>query len=343
MADAYACWLDAPGRASIRPVRLPDPGPDEVRVRTLFTGVSRGTETLVFTGRVPPDQYKPMRAPFQEGDFPGPVKYGYLNVGVVEEGPPELVGRTVFCLYPHQTRYVVPAAAVVPVPDGVPPCRAVLAGAVETAVNALWDAAPLVGDRVAVVGAGMVGCAAAVLLSRIPGVRVQLVDVDPAKAGVARAIGVDFALPAAAAGGDCDLVVHASATAEGLATSLSLLACEGTVVELSWYGDGVVRVPLGGAFHSRRLTVRASQVGTVSPARQHRRTHAERLALALSLLADPVFDALVTGESTFDQLPGVLSRLARGELRAVCHRVRYGAHEPHPWRARRRELATCTA
>src|SRR5215470_7490994 len=211
-ADAHAFWLRAPGIGEIRPVRLPSPGPDEVMVRAVRSGISRGTETLVFRGGVPANQYAAMRAPFQEGDFPGPVKYGYLNVGAVEEGPAELRGRTVFCLYPHQTAYVVPAAAVTVVPDGVPATRAVLAGTVETAVNALWDAAPLLGDRVTVIGAGMVGCAVAALLARYPGARVQLVDVDASRAEVARALGVNFALPADAQGGR-DLVVHASATA----------------------------------------------------------------------------------------------------------------------------------
>src|SRR5919199_109196 len=193
--DAHAFWLRGPGRGEIRPCALPEPGSGDVVVRTLRSGVSRGTETLVFRGGVPPSQYAAMRAPFQEGDFPGPVKYGYLNVGAVEHGPPELRGRTVFCLYPHQTAYVVPSHAVTVVPEEVPPARAVLAGTVETAVNALWDAAPLVGDRVTVVGAGMVGCCVAALLARFPGVRVELVDTDPDRAGVAKALGVPFAPP----------------------------------------------------------------------------------------------------------------------------------------------------
>jgi threonine dehydrogenase-like Zn-dependent dehydrogenase len=291
-------------------------------VRTLRSGISRGTETLVFRGAVPPDQYADMRAPFQDGEFPGPVKYGYLNVGTVEEGPAELCGRTVFCLYPHQTAYVVPAEAVTVVPEDVPPARAVLAGTVETAVNALWDAAPLIGDRVAVVGAGMVGCCVARLLRRFPALQVTLVDVDAGRADVASALGVDFALPDDAAG-DCDLVVHASATSAGLQRSLDLLAREGTVIDLSWYGDSEVRLSLGGAFHSRRLSIRASQVGTVSPARRDRCTMAERLALALELLRDPAFDALVTGESRFSELPEVMSRLAAGDLRALCHAITY--------------------
>jgi threonine dehydrogenase-like Zn-dependent dehydrogenase len=320
--EARAFWLSAPGRGEIRPVALPEPGPDDVLVRALRSGVSRGTETLVFGGGVPADQHAAMRAPFQEGEFPAPVKYGYLNVGVVEHGPPELCGRTVFCLFPHQTAYVVPASAVAIVPEGVPAARAVLAGTVETAVNALWDAQPLLGDRMSVVGAGMVGCCVARLLARFPGADVTLVDVDPSRAEVATALGVDFALPGEAAGGS-DLVVHTSATSAGLQCSLELLAPEGSVIDLSWYGDTKVQLSLGGRFHSARLGIRASQVGTVSPARSARRTTAERLALALELLRDPAFDALLSGASAFGDLPEVMASLTAGSLPAICHTITY--------------------
>ena len=320
--DAHAFWLRGPGCGEIRPVTLPEPRGDEVVVRTVRSGVSRGTETLVFRGGVPPGQYAAMRAPYQEGDFPGPVKFGYLNVGVVEQGPPELRGRTVFCLYPHQTAYVVPAAAVTLVPAGVPPARAVLAGTVETAVNALWDAGPLLGDRVTVIGAGMVGCCVARLLSRFPAIEVTLVDVDATRADVAAELGAEFALPEDAAAGR-DLVVHTSATSSGLQRSLELLAPEGTVIDLSWYGDSEVRLSLGGAFHAGRLGIRASQVSTLSPARSGRRTTADRLALALELLRDPAFDALLTGQSSFTELPDVMVRLVAGSLSAVCHTITY--------------------
>jgi threonine dehydrogenase-like Zn-dependent dehydrogenase len=320
--DARAFWLASPGKGEIRSEQVRHPARDEVLIRTLHTGVSRGTETLVFRGGVPASQYDVMRAPYQEGDFPAPVKYGYLNVGVVEQGPPALRGRTVFCLYPHQTRYVVPADAVTVVPDGVPPARAVLAGTVETAVNALWDAAPLVGDKIAVVGGGMVGCSVAGVLARFPGASVQLVDANPDRALVAAALGVDFALPADATG-DCDVVFHASATSAGLTRSLELLAPEATVVELSWYGDTQVSVPLGEFFHSRRLIVKSSQVGGIAPARRGRRGYGDRLAIALDLLNDPRFDALITGRSDFDELPEVLPRLADGDLPALCHLVNY--------------------
>jgi threonine dehydrogenase-like Zn-dependent dehydrogenase len=241
----------------------------------------------------------------------------------VEQGPAELCGRTIFCLYPHQTAYVVPSGAVTVVPEDVPPARAVLAGIAETAVNALWDAAPLVGDRVTVVGAGMVGCCVARVLSGFPAVEVTLTDVDPSRADVAAALEVDFALPADAAA-DRDLVVHASASSAGLQRSLDLLAPEGTVIDLSWYGDSEVRLSLGGAFHSRRLGIRASQVSSVSPARSGRRTSSDRLALALELLRDPAFDALVTGQSRFAELPEVMAGLAAGSLPALCHTIIYG-------------------
>ncbi len=319
---ARAFWLREPGVGEIRAVDVAEPGPGEVLVRTLRSAVSRGTETLVFRGGVPAEQAAEMRAPFQEGDFPGPVKYGYLNVGRVEQGPGDLLGRTVFCLYPHQTAYVVPAAAVVPVPGGVPPERAVLAGTVETAVNALWDAGPLVGDRVTVVGGGMVGLCVARLLAGIPGVEVTVVDVDPTKEAVTTALGAAFARPADAAGGR-DLVVHTSGSPDGLQLGLDLLAADGTVLDLSWYGDAQVTLRLGGAFHSRRLAIRASQVGAVSVARRGSRSTGDRLRLALDLLRDPAFATLVSGSSPFDELPGVLAGLADGSLPALCHTITY--------------------
>jgi threonine dehydrogenase-like Zn-dependent dehydrogenase len=216
---------------------------------------------------------------------------------------------------------VVPATAVVAVPDGVPASRAVLAGTVETAVNALWDAPPLVGDRVAVVGAGMVGCCVARLLAGIPGTAVTLVDVED-RADVATALGVGFARPGTAPA-DLDLVFHTSGTAAGLQEAIGLLGTEGTVVELSWYGDREVAVHLGGAFHSRRLSIRASQVGSVAPARRARRSTRDRLELALDLLRDPAFDVLLTGSSPFEELPDVLAGIAAGTLPGLCHTVDY--------------------
>jgi len=316
--QARAFWITGPGSGELRDEPLAVPAAGEVLVETLFSGISRGTESLVFEGRVPASEYQRMRCPFQAGDFPAPVKYGYANVGRAVGGA--LAGRPVFCLFPHQTAYVVAESAVVPLPGGVPPERAVLAANLETAVNALWDARPQIGDRVSVVGAGVVGCLVAYLAGRVAGTDVELVDVLPGRAAQASALGVGFALPGVAQT-ERDLVFHASGRAEGAVTALSLAATDATIVELSWYGDREVSLPLGRDFHVRRLTLRSSQVGSVSPAARPRFTHRTRLELALSLLTDARLDSLIDGETTFEALPAALSDLsANGGL---CRRVRY--------------------
>jgi len=313
----------APGHAELRSEVLPPLAEGEVRVRTLHSAISRGTESLVWRGEVPASEFERMRAPFQVGDFPGPVKYGYVNVGVVEAGPPTLLGRTVFCLYPHQTLFQVPADAVLPLPPGVPAARAVLAALLETAINALWDAPPRVGSRVVVVGAGTLGLLMAWLAARVPGCQVQVVDTQAARAAPARALGAQFVLPDAAQP-DADLVIHTSGQAAGLATALALAGFEATVLELSWYGSRNVSVPLGQAFHSRRLVLKSSQVGTVANAQRARWTHRRRLALALSLLTDPALDILITHTAPFAELPDVLAGLAgHAHADVLCHRIDY--------------------
>jgi hypothetical protein len=322
--ESRAFWIVAPGRGEIRAERLDAqvPGVVDAVVRALYSGISRGTEALVFNGSVPVSEYARMRAPFQAGEFPGPVKYGYASVGEVEEGPAELKGRHVFVLHPHQTRYVVPADAVHVLPEHVPPARAVLAANLETAINVIWDAQPKVGDRVSVVGAGAVGCLVAWLAACIPGCQVELVDVNPGRAAVARALGVNFAAPAAATA-EADVVVHASGSPDGLARACVLAAFEATIVEASWFGNRVVPLALGEAFHARRLTLKSSQVGAVAASQRARWDTRRRMQLALSLLVDPVLDVLITGESAFEDLPATMAALAASPGTTLCHRIKY--------------------
>ena len=322
MTDAQAFWIVAPGQGELRSERLPEPRPGEILVETLASGVSRGTETLVFQGRVPESQRQIMRAPHQVGEFTFPLKYGYSSVGLVAAGPDDWLGRRVFCLHPHQDRYVVPRHAVVAVPAAVPDERAVLASNMETVVNALWDAPPRIGDRVAVVGAGVIGALAAAVASRIPGTAVQLVDVNPDKAAIASALGVSFAVPNVATP-QADLVIHASATGEGLATALDLAGFEATIVELSWYGDQQVAVALGEGFHSRRLRLVSSQVGAVATPQRARWDRRRRLALAVDLLADARFDVLLAPPVPFARLPTVMCELAAGPSEVMCQVIRY--------------------
>lgn len=320
--EARAFWIAAPGTGEIRTEIVGPVGPDDILVRARYSGISRGTEALVFLGRVPVSEHQRMRAPFQTGDFPAPVKYGYMSVGQVEAGPDLLRGRAVFVLHPHQTRYVVPSHAAYLIPDEVPPGRAVLAANLETAINGVWDSGLQVGDRVTVIGAGTIGCLVAWLAARVAGCQVELLDVNPQRADAARALGVPFASPKAAQG-DADVVLHASASPEGLALACGLAGDETTITELSWYGDRTVPLPLGAAFHARRLRLQSSQVGGVATSQRSRWTHRRRMELALRLLAHSELDTLISGESAFDDLPRVMQALATAPGDALCHRIRY--------------------
>jgi threonine dehydrogenase-like Zn-dependent dehydrogenase len=306
--EARALWYVTRGRAELRPVVLAPRGLGDALVRTLWSGLSRGTERLVFEGRVSLSGDERMHAPFQEGTFPYPVKYGYCAVGVVEDGPVSLVGQTVFTLHPHQDRFVVPATAVVPVPETVPPRRAALAANMETALNGLWDSGAGPGDRILVVGAGVVGCLVAFLAGRLPGAEVTLVDVDRSRQDVARHLGVRFSRPLDAPG-EADVVFHASGAPAGLACALACAGQEAVVVEMSWYGDRMIAAPLGLNFHSRRLQLVSSQVGEVAPSRRPRWTRRRRLEKALVLLSDARLDALIGEEVPFEALAEALPRL----------------------------------
>lgn len=319
---AHALWIVGPGRAELRAETLPELQPEQLLIRASYSGVSRGTEALIFAHAVPAHERERMRAPHQVGSLPGPVKYGYANVGRVLAGKSELVGSDVFCLYPHQSLYCVTAEQVMPLPDAVPPARAVLAANMETAVNALWDAAPLLGQRIAVIGAGVVGALCAYLASRIPGCEVTLIDTHPDREQLAHKLGAQFRLADAAPSG-VDMVLHASGSAAGLELALRIAADESRIIELSWYGDRSVSLPLGAAFHPGRLQLISSQVGKVAPAMRQRRTHRERLALALTLLADPVLDHLISCELRLEELPQQLPSILGPNSRALCARVQY--------------------
>ena len=320
--DATAFWILGSGQGALLREAIESPGEAEVLVETLASGVSRGTESLVFQGLVPESQHERMRAPFQKGGFSFPVKYGYASVGRVVEGRGGLRGKRVFCLHPHQDRYVVPADAVVALPDAVPSGRAVLAANMETALNGLWDAPPRIGDRIAVIGAGVVGTLAARLAADHPGVEVEMIDVNPEKAALASALDLPFRAPDEASV-EVDLVIHASGHPEGLRTALRIAGFEATILDLSWYGDRDVTLPLGENFHSHRLKLISSQVGAIAPAMRGRCSHRERLSLALSLLADQRFDALLAPPRHFSQLPAIMAELAEGQSDIMCQVITY--------------------
>jgi NADPH:quinone reductase-like Zn-dependent oxidoreductase len=319
---ASALWYCAPGQVEIRQEAIAPPEGDEIRVRALYSAISRGTEALVFGGYVPASEFERMRAPFMAGQFPFPVKYGYASVGRIEGGAEALLGKTVFALHPHQSVFNIPAGAIVELPENLPPQRAVLAANMETALNAVWDAAPGPSDRIAVVGAGVVGSLVAYLCGHLPGAEVTLVDINPSRAELAKAIGVGFAGPAQAKG-DCDLVFHASGSADGLRTAIELAGEEATVLEMSWYGDMAVTAGLGGPFHSRRLRLVSSQVGKIAPSHRPRWTHRRRLAAAAALLNDPRLDALLAPAVSFHDLTKRLPGILDSRSGILCQPIAY--------------------
>ena len=321
---AISVWYQSQGEVVLHASRLPEPEPGFARVRALYSGISRGTERLVLAGLVPPSEFARMRAPLQEGDFPFPVKYGYCAVGIVEEGPADWLGQTVFCLHPHQDHFLAPLGMLAVVPHGIPARRATLAANMETALNALWDSGAGPCDEIAVIGAGVVGLLVAFLAARLPGAKVTLVDIDPARAALAAALGAGFAtpdrLPAA-----CDVVFHTSASEAGIASAIACAGMEAAIVEMSWYGDRVPLVPLGGAFHSRRLRLIGSQVGQVAPSRRPRWDYARRLSAALELLRHEALDLLVEGSLDLADVPRLLPAILEGGALGLAPVIRYPA------------------
>jgi 2-desacetyl-2-hydroxyethyl bacteriochlorophyllide A dehydrogenase len=319
---ARALWYVGQGAVELRAAPLPPLGPGEARVRTLFSGISRGTERLVLQGAVGRGEWQRMRCPIQEGDFPFPVKYGYCAVGMVEAGPAQLLGEAVFCLHPHQDLFQVPAERLALIPGEVAPRRATLAANMETALNALWDSGAGPGDRIVVVGAGVVGLLVAALAARLPGAAVTAVDVEASRRPLAQALGAGFAAPEAAPR-EADVVFHASASAAGLDAAISCAGAEGTIVEMSWYGDRPVAIGLGGAFHSRRLRLISSQVGQLPPGRRPRWDHRRRLETALRLLDQPALDPLVADEIAFGDAPRELPRILEADAHGLAPVIRY--------------------
>jgi threonine dehydrogenase-like Zn-dependent dehydrogenase len=319
---ARAIWYAKPGVVELRPQPLPPLAPDQARVKTLFSGISRGTERLVLSGQVGKSEWSRMRAPLQEGHFPFPVKYGYCATGIVEDGPKDLIGRAVFCLHPHQDIFQALFSMLVPIPDGVPPRRATLAANVETALNAVWDSGAAPGDRTVVVGAGVVGLCVASIAARLPGADVTVVDVAADRRGLVESLGARFAAPDRVPQ-DADVVFHTSVTATGLNTAIACAGLEATVVELSWYGDKPVSIELGGAFHSKRLKLVSSQVGQISPSHRPRWSYRRRMEAALALLTDERLDALVTDEIAFEDAPKLLAKILGADARGLAPVIRY--------------------
>ena len=322
LIKAQALWYISPKKAELRQETLQDLNPNECRVRIVYSGISRGTESLVFHGQIPHSEWQRMQCPFQVGEFSFPLKYGYCAVGVVEQGSTDMIGKTVFSLFPHQTIANIPVSALTVLPDNLPPERAILLANMETALNAVWDASPSVSDRIVVVGAGVVGVLVAYLCTQIAGTDVTLVDVDASRQSLATSLGVKFTLPNQAPQ-NCDVVIHASGNSVGLRTALSCSGNEATVLELSWYGTKNVSLPLGEAFHAKRLKLISSQVGQIPASHRARWDFKRRINAAMNLLNDERLDALISHPIPFEDLATQLPNIFSATSNALAPLVKY--------------------
>lgn len=313
--NAKALWCVGTNQAELRSASLGE----GVLVESVFSGISRGTEKLVFEGRVPRSEFERMRTVGQEGEFSFPVKYGYCSVVKVIEG--EHAGEYAFVLHPHQDYFRVNSERLYLLPDGLDPKRAVLAANMETALNIVWDSGVGAGDRIAVVGAGVVGLLVGYLISKLPGTEITMIDTNSSKAPIAKKLGLLLASKDNAPT-DCDVVIDCSGEPAGLTSAIEMAGYEARVILASWHGDKTTSLNLGGPFHSKRLSLISSQVAGIAANKKPRWDHNRRMSKALELLADSALDALISGETSFDNIAAEYQAILNNP-ETLCHRISY--------------------
>jgi 2-desacetyl-2-hydroxyethyl bacteriochlorophyllide A dehydrogenase len=301
--EAVSVWLPRAREVELRRESVANVQPSDVRIAAIASAISHGTEMLVFRGLVP--EGLELDLPTLRGSFTFPIKYGYASVGRVVEAGADVgclaVGDAVFVHHPHQSTYVVPATMPIRLPDGLDPLLGVFLANVETAVNVVVDAAPRLGERVAVFGQGVVGLLITQLLRRTGVSQIVVVEPVAQRRDLALALGADVALESGGSISDVDLAIEVSGNAAALDAALNSVAFGGTVVVASWYGTKTVPLMLGGAFHRRRLRIVSSQVSTIDAALQPRWTHQRRLALASQLLSELELTSLITHRFPIDR------------------------------------------
>ncbi|MEM9671559.1 MAG: zinc-binding alcohol dehydrogenase [Bacteroidota bacterium] len=320
MTDTTALWHLSERESSIRSQSLPPLKTDECLIESLFSLVSSGTETLVANGQVPAELQDSMQVPYMEGSFGFPLKYGYSLVGKVIEGSENLVDRYVHLLHPHQQHCVVKETDVTVIPEGIPPQRAVLASNLETALNAVWDSHLSAGDRVLVVGMGLIGSLVALLASQFPATQIRVAETDPTRQSLAREQGFSLYDPSDT---PFDVAFHSSGSSTGLQTAIDAVGYEGQVIELSWYGTRSAEVKLGGSFHQQRKQIISSQVSQLPAHRQARWDYRRRKQTVLDLLQDDGWDDFLTATVDFTDVPALFDQLRLGDRSQLSWTLRY--------------------
>ncbi len=312
--DAHALWHVDPAHSVLRQQTLGKLTPGECLVKTRFSMVSLGTERLVCKGGMSPEAYGPMTVPYMQGAFSFPLTYGYSLTGEVIDGPQEWLGERVHAMHPHQDLCVIHSHDLTVVPGNVPLDRAVLASNLETAVNGVWDGQPIMGQRVLVIGYGLIGALIAHLVKPIPGIELHIHDIRGSRKELAIANGHHVWDAAESQPGDYDLIFHTSASSAGLQFAIDHTREEGRVIEMSWYGNQTVNLDLGASFHYGRNRIISSQVSRIaSPALPHF-DHHRRKSLIFQLLADDAYHKFLGEGIVFDQSPSFFSDLRKNSF-----------------------------
>jgi 2-desacetyl-2-hydroxyethyl bacteriochlorophyllide A dehydrogenase len=311
--EARALWFTAPRTAELRPERVPPPAPGEVRVKTIASAISHGTEMLVYRGEVPTDL--PLDLPTLAGDFSFPIKYGYASVGRVLDAGVEHLSPDdlVFVHHPHQEAFVVPADLPVRLPEGLDPTVGLFFANLETALNVVHDTPLRLGETALVFGQGVVGLLVTQLVKRAGADRVLAVDPIQKRRNLALDAGADEAFEPgedlhqrvleATAGRGADVAVEASSSGAALQAAVDAVATEGTVVVASWYGTKPVSLSLGGHFHRGRVRLRSSQVGRMNPELGSRWDRARRTETVHGLLPRLRLKGLISHQIPFEKAP----------------------------------------
>jgi len=292
------------------------PATGEVRIQTLFSGISHGSEMMVYRGEIPADLSLDATLPSLQGNFSFPIKYGYASTGRiidVGEGVNGLeAGDLVFAFNPHETCYTVPATVVIKLPEGLDPKHGIFAANVETALNALLDAAPRLGERAVIIGQGVVGLLITQLVRKAGASLIVTSDMYAKRRALSQKAGANLVVDPATeslddrvyemtGGAGADVVIEVSGEPRALNDAIKITAQEGRVVVVSWYGTKRADLALGSDFHRKRLTLRSSQVSNLDPSLAPRWTIARRRQLAASYLSELLLEELISNVVPFEQ------------------------------------------
>ena len=317
---SYSLWIDKKKRSIIKHNRIVyKKNSKTVLVKTIYSGISKGTEKLISSKMVSKNQFELMQAPFQKGNFNLPIKYGYINVGKIINGPKNLINKNIFSLYPHQTIYEIPIKNINLLPkDNLK--KYVLVANMETAINIFWDCSANKNDKILIFGLGTVGLLTAFFFKLKNYKKIYVYDSNINKKKYCNLLRLNFINLKQAK--DFNIIINTTSNYKVLEKSMSILVNEGKIVEASWYGSKKGYLSLGDYFHSRRLKLISSQVSKIPNHMKNKYDYKKRLKLAINSLKHKKLEKLITSESNFFNLERDYFKILNNK-NTIMHLVKY--------------------